>query len=224
MMMAGSENLGRIEMKTSLLIIGMLLAQTPLLSGATESITGSFYLQGQKGKPTPIDLPVTTVTKVRLFDRQISYRNDHKACVAFELPELEGRAITSIDLSLEAYNDDRSYLRAVWFEVDGIGGYLGVSKVSQGQYRGGGTIGAGEQKAWALPLDRLPVSLHGKVTSEVNFQAMLEEPVPHVVCSWISTYREYGPKSWITLDLIIQTNSRSGAAAVLGRSARKISI
>ena len=55
----GSKGPGGIEMKTGLLIVGLLLAQTSLLSGATDSIAGSFYLQGQKGQPRPIDLPVT---------------------------------------------------------------------------------------------------------------------------------------------------------------------
>jgi len=49
-----------------------------------------------------------------------------------------------------------------------------------------------------------PVSLEGAATAEVNFQEMLQAPGPHTLCSWISTYREYGPNSWITLDLVME--------------------
>ena len=82
-----------------------------------------------------------------------------------------------------------------------IGGYIGVSKVAQGQYRGDGTIGTKQTKVWELPLERFPLSLKGKVTSEVNFTEMLREPGKHTICSWISTYSKFGPESWITLDL-----------------------
>ena len=76
--------------------------------------------------------------------------------------------------------------------------------VAPSQQRGSGTIDPGQRKSWQLPLSRLPVSLKGAATAEVNFQEMLQAPGSHTLCSWISTYREYGPNSWITLDLVME--------------------
>ena len=179
-------------------IYRMLIGGTLLFLGAgsqaaEEFIPGSFFLQGNEEQSRAVSLPVSIATRIRLFDRQIAYRNDNKACVTFELPA-RGRAASSITLALQAYNDDRRYLRAVWFEVDGIGGYLAVHNVAPVQHRGNGTIAPGQQKAWQLPLDRFPVSLKGAESAEVNFQKMLQAPGSHTLCSWISTYREYaGP-------------------------------
>lgn len=177
---------------------------------ADGSIPGKFFLQGSEDGARPVALPsaTETVRRVRLFDRQVSYRNDRKACVAFELPVPAGEAVRTVDLTLEAYNDDSTYLRAVWFEIDGIGGYIGVSKVAEGQHRGNGTIAPRETKRWRFGLDRFPVALNGELTSEVDFAGLLARPGPHTVCSWISTYAQYGPNSWITMDMEIVTEAR----------------
>lgn len=170
-----------------------------------DSVAGMLYQQGSKGAGQAADLPFSTslVQRGRLFDRQIAYRNDRKACVTFELPVRRREAVQAIMMHLDAYNDDSTYLRAIWFEVDGVGGYLGVSKIGKGQYGGGGTIGPKERKSWKLPLGRFPVSVEGETDAEVDFADQLLQPGSHTVCSWISTYEQYGPNSWITLDLEI---------------------
>lgn len=168
-----------------------------------------FYHQGDEEAGTAVDLPFSTnlMRRVRLFDRQIAYRNDRKACIAFELPVRRPKAVQAINMHLDAYNDDSMYLRAIWFEIDKVGGYLGVSKIGKGQYGGGGTIGPKERKSWTLPLDRFPVSIKGETDSEVDFADQLLQPGPHTVCIWISTYEQYGPNSWVTLDFEIITKS-----------------
>lgn len=170
-----------------------------------DRIDGTFYHQGDEGARAAVELPFSAnlVQRVRLFDRQTAYRNDRKACVTFELPVRHPKAVQAINIYLDAYNDDSSYLRAIWFEIDGVGGYLGVSKIGKGQYGGGGTIGPKERKSWTLPLDRFPASIKGEADSEVDFADQLRQPGPHTLCSWISTYEQYGPNSWITLDLEI---------------------
>ncbi len=178
-----------------------LLLAAPLSQAAEEAVTGAYFVKGNGDQSQVVPLPVMTVTRMRLFDRQISFRNDNKACVTFALPA-SARAASTMTLVLQAYNDDRSYLRAVWLEVDDVGGYLAVQSVAPGQYRGDGTIAPREHKTWQLPLDRIPISRKDAAAAEVDFQAMLQAPGSHTVCSWISTYRQYGPDSWITLELV----------------------
>ena len=190
-------------MISRILLGGTLLFLGAWSQAAEEAIPGSFFLQGDEGQSRAVSLPVGVATRIRVFDRQIAYRNDNKACVTFVLPAW-ARAASSMGLALQAYNDDRSYLRAVWFEVDGVGGYLAVHNVAPGQHRGTGTIAPGQRKAWQLPLDRFPISRQGAESAEVNFQKVLQAPGSHTLCSWLSTYRKYGPQSWITLDLIIE--------------------
>ncbi len=170
-----------------------------------DSVRGMLYPRGHGDEGQAVDLPLGTslVRRVRLFDRQIAYRNDRKACITFELPVRDPRAVQAINMHLYAYNDDSQYLRAIWFEVDGTGGYLGVSKVAEGQVRGEGTIRPKETKSWRLPLDKFPVSIEGETIPEFDYTDWLLQPGPHTVCSWISTYAQYGPNSWITLDLEI---------------------
>jgi len=169
------------------------------------SVGGMLYPHGRADEGKAVELPLGTslVQRIRLFDRQIAYRNDRKACVTFELPVRRREAVLAINMHLDAYNDDSTYLRAIWFEVDGIGGYLGVHKVAEGQVRGDGTIRPKERKSWQLSLDRFPVSIEGETIPEFDFASRLLDGEPHTVCSWISTYAQYGPSSWITLDLEI---------------------
>lgn len=197
--------------RKSLYSVLMLVAVGLAGQAMGDTVSGSLYNAGDEVNAKSVVLPVTTqvIRQIRLFDRQIAYRNDRKACIVFELPLASGEHLRDITMRLEAYNDDNQYLRAVWFEIDGIGGYIGVSKVAEGQYRGDGTIGTKQTKVWELPLERFPISLKGKATSEVNFAEMLKEPGKHTVCSWISTYSKFGPNSWITLDLEIQMKNKA---------------
>jgi hypothetical protein len=170
-----------------------------------DSFGGMLYPHGPGNEGQEVDIPVgdKLVRRVRLFDRQIAYRNDRKACITFELPVRRPQAVKAINMDLDAYNDDSQYLRAIWFEVDGVGGYLGVSRIAKSQVRGGGTIGPKERKSWRLSLDRFPVLIDDKTLPEFDFASWLLDGEPHTVCSWISTYAQYGPNSWITLDLEI---------------------
>ncbi len=172
------------------------------LLAAPSGIPGRLFMQGRDVDAVPVTLARYHGRRVRIFDRQIAYRNDRKACVRFELPQELPLSGTPLRLEVEAYNDDPSYLRALWFEVDGIGGYLAVQRVAKGQYLGEGTIGPGERKRWVLPLNRLELSLDGKASSAVDFDTVFRQSGLHTVCAWISTYAKYGPESWITLDLV----------------------
>ena len=169
---------------------------------APSGVPGRLYMQGRHVEGSDVILARYNDRRIRIFDRQVAYRNDRKACVRFELPAELPWPGTPLRIELEAYNDDHSYLRAIWLEVDGIGGYLTVQQVAEGQYRGTGTISPGERKSWMLPLDRLPISLKGKTNAVVDLDVVLRQPGPHTICAWISTYAEYGPKSWITLDIV----------------------
>ena len=178
------------------------------VQGADEldgSVRGTLYPYGPGGEGQAVDIPVgdKLVRRVRLFDRQTAYRNDRKACVTFELPVRHPETVQAIDMHLDAYNDDSTYLRAIWFEIDGVGGYLGVSRLSQSQVRGGGTIGPKERKSWRLSLNSFSVLIDDQTIPDFDYASRLLDGEPHTLCSWISTYEQYGPNSWITLDLEI---------------------
>ena len=36
----------------------------------------------------------------------------------------------------------------------------------------------------------------------VDFDTGLRQPGSRTVCAWISSYADYGPESWFTLDLV----------------------
>jgi len=185
------------------IIVFLLLAGLAVDSGAAPAgVPGQMFMQGSDAEGIRVILPLDGNRRIRVLDRQIAYRNDRKVCVRFELPYDLRRFDGPLYLDIEAYNDDRQYLRALWFEVDGIGGYLAVQRISQGQHRGTGTISPGERKRWQLPLNRFPISLKGKATSVVDLDGVLRQPGAHTICAWISTYAKYGPESWITLDLV----------------------
>ena len=185
-----------------LMIVGLLAAFVSNSLAAPTRVPGRLFMQGSEAASADVTLARFHDRRIRVFDQQIAYRNDRKACMQFELPAELPSADLPLRMELEAYNDDRTYSRAVWIEVDGIGGYLAVQRVAAGQYHGSGTIDPGERKRWALPLDNLPISLEGKKTAQVDLDKVLRQPGPHTICAWISTYAQYGPKSWITLDVV----------------------
>ena len=149
------------------------------LMAAPSGIPASLFMQGREVDAVPVTLARFHGRRVRVFDRQVAYRNDRKACVRFEMPPELPLTGTPLRLELEAYNDDSVYLRALWFEVDGIGGYLAVQQVAKGQHRGDGTIGAGERKRWVMPLNHLALSLGAVCRTHWTLSLMGGIVVPH---------------------------------------------
>ncbi len=179
-----------------------------------------FFNKGGNADETALTLQRLPDRRIRVLDRQTAYRNDRKPCVRFTLPSELPLAGVPLRVDIEAYNDDPVYLRSLWFEVDGVGGYLAVQRVGRDQYRGIGTIGRGERKRWVLPLNRLALAIDGKAISTVNFDEVFRQPGPHTVCAWISTYAKYGPGSWVTLDLVGRPEVRGpDGLLVRGRAA-----
>ncbi len=177
---------------------GLLLLVCALVSGCvTVSNTRTRILSAA-------DLETVTF---RLFDRQIAYRNDRKACTRFRLPfrswEIQGARIR-----LEAYNDDAVYDRTVWLEIDGVGGYLGVDHAGGGQYTGNGVVRARQHKRFDLDLRQVPIAANGRAPARVNFTRLLKTEDAHTLCTWVSTYGRFGPHTWITLDLELSTTRR----------------
>lgn len=144
-----------------------------------------------------------TVT-LRLLERQTAYRNDHKVCTRFRLP-FRRQEIRSAVLSIDAYNDDRNYSRTLWLEIDGVGGYLAADRIRNGQYQGSGVLPRGQGKRFYIDLRDVPISIQGRASSRVDFERVLTEAGAHTLCTWISTYGQYGPGSWVTVDLELQT-------------------
>ena len=151
------------------------------------------------------DIPVEahTIFKIKLFDKFISYRNDKKAHIDFTLPDEISKNTRDIEMLLEAYNDDFQFARAIWFEVDGIGGYLGVTQTEPGQYIGNVTLAPKQKKQWSVDLSNVYIS---KKNNEqvINFTDILKQAGPHTISCWISTYEKYGPQSWVSMELVFK--------------------
>jgi hypothetical protein len=140
-----------------------------------------------------------------LFDKQIAYRTDHYAVAQFDVPECNG--VQNAFARVTAYNDDATYSRAVWFALDGEGGYLGTTGVGMHSVSGIGVLSPKETQKWAYDLSQVDI---GHTLSEgegpggnASFLDMLKQPGRHDVESWVSTYSEYGPGSWVSLELFL---------------------
>lgn len=90
---------------------------------------------------------------------------------------------------------------AVRLEIDGCGGYLGCTKVSDGEYQGFGLVNAGEVKAWKYDLRNVEVASDNKAGSEkVNFLKIIQSKSSHDVKCYIN-----GDKlSWISLHIFLK--------------------
>lgn len=178
------------------------IEDAPHLLPEAQAVRAILYTEGRDDRAAyKLPVEMETVRRIRLFDRRISYRNDRKACAAFQMPIGKDADIRAARARIEAYNDDEIYDRAVWFEVDGVGGYLNVQRVAASQVRGTGTLAPGEHKAWTVSLDAVPVTPSRGGARTLDALALLRRPGEHRVCSWVSTYGRYGPGSWVTLDL-----------------------
>ena len=171
-----------------------------------EMIKGYRYYAKQDPHKEKIELPITieTIRKIILFEKTISYRNSKKACIEFELSDHLVENLNSIEMMLEAYNDDSRYLRAIWFEIDGVGGYIGTHRVAASQVRGDATIGPKQQKKWAFDLSNCAIASKNMGNQKVDFFKILKKPGRHTVTCWISTYEQYGPNSWVSVALILK--------------------
>jgi hypothetical protein len=173
-----------------------------------------FYTGQEEKKTTRRVAPVTTEDgwiSYRLLEKTIAYRDDRCARARFRVPA-PFRGVPA-RVRLEAYCDDSSYSRCLYLDLDGKGGYLAVASLGGGQFRGEGVLGRETQK-WLLPLEKLfcpKDQPRGTATLQVGdppksdaivtlAEVLSADPAAeHTFCSWISTYREYGPGSWVTL-------------------------
>lgn len=173
--------------------------------GAVTAIRAKTYYGKSGADADSVDIPVRpqTINKLTLFDKVISYRNNKKAHVDFELPVDLVRHSGEMEIELEAYNDDAQYARAVWFEVDGTGGYIGVTRVADEQYRGRFVLGAKQRKRWRVNLSKVYLSSENQ-EQVVNFYNILKQPGVHTMSCWVSTYEQYGPDSRVSVDLLIK--------------------
>ena len=168
-----------------------------------EAITGHLFYVSKEPDKEKVEIPVKTQTirSLQLFDRKISYRNNKKASIEFELPKEIIADTKEIEMVLEVYNDDNAYLRAIWFEVDGEGGYIGTYRIAPGQVRGQATIEPKQRKKWRFNLSGVAVASDDSGVRAVDFSKMLRKPGLHTITCWISTYEQYGPNSWVSLEL-----------------------
>ncbi len=196
--------------------------------GYCESLSGTMYYSGNSQEIKNVEIPMVSEGVYRLFDHTIAYRDDMKPYLTFELPN--SQEIISAKVEIKAYNDDATYLRDIWFEIDGIGGSIGTYRLdldgakeewkmagrvaegtdfkswTNGQVRGDGVIGQKQTKSWSYNLNLVKLSTTGEngETKEVNLFDVLKKPGKHTISCWVATYRQYGPESWVTVDLIIE--------------------
>jgi len=185
----------------------LLVCLIPAVNSTAETldnihIKSDIYYANNSESASTIDIPVRphTIFKIKLFDNIISYRNDKKAHINFTLPADIIKNTKEIEMLLDAYNDDHQYARAIWFEVDGIGGYLGVTQLEPGQYLGNVILAPKKKRQWKIDLSNVYISKKNK-EQLINFTDILRQPGPHTISSWISTYGKFGPQSSISLEL-----------------------
>lgn len=87
---------------------------------------------------------------ITVFDNFYS-NMDHPAETTIIIPCFQ--SIESARMVITAYHDpDDTYLRAVYFALDGIGDYIGVWRQGPGQVRGEVTTNAGDLKEWEFDM------------------------------------------------------------------------
>ena len=184
------------------LTVQFLFLCTVILFAGCSSGPKPYY----KESPTETrkDNELETIYELKLFDKTISYRNDKKAYIDFTLPKKKLTKSKKIEMVLEAYNDDPKFLRAIWFEVDGMGGYLNAFYIGKGQLRGSATLRPKEQKRWLIDLSKTYVSPKNRSAKKINFSTLLRKPGKHTISCWISTYKQYGPNSWVSINLLLK--------------------
>ena len=136
-----------------------------------------------------------------LFDNEIAPR-DNYPYATFSLSNRN--QIESAKIIVTAYNDDRWWLRAVSFHLDGVGGYLGTHRIAPSQSRGDGVIRPKQTKTWEYDLANTKVSANIYGSNYVNFLDILKSKEEHTIKSAVSTYMKYGPNTSLSLDLVIK--------------------
>jgi hypothetical protein len=88
-------------------------------------------------------------------------------------------------LTITGTSFDEAFLRVVHFDVDGVGGWIGVYGLGGGgQFRGDGVIAPGETKTWVYDLSATQIA--DKAGSHtVNYLAMLGTAGSHDVSCWL---------------------------------------
>ena len=183
---------------------------------ALDALPIMFSYEGQASLPVQSTVQPekrTGRTVYRLLDHVIAYRDDHKAVVEFDLAP--STPIETASIHVEAYNDDPIFQRAVRFELDGQGGYLGtVGILVPGQVRGAGVLAPKGKAEWQYDLSALQVghTVGEAVGLRDNLLLLdrLRSPGHHKIVAWVSTYGQYGPASWLTLDLVLGNGERFG--------------
>jgi hypothetical protein len=165
------------------------------MSCSVSAQTSTFVSGGEK-----INRRIAVITYI-LFDHQIS-NDDKRASTRLLLPKFD--KIDSAKLEITAYNDDPRYERTIWFEIDGQGGNIGDIS-SRGFSFCGWEIEPKETKTWNydLQLVKLATTRRMGETKEVNLLDVLRKSGIHTISSYVTTYENYGPKSWVSIKLII---------------------
>jgi hypothetical protein len=144
----------------------------------------------------------TSVITYSIFDHQISNDN-RRATKRLLLPQFP--KIDSAKLEITAYNDDPAYPRSIWFEIDNRGGNIGTYHAGIHDVGGEGVIGPKQTKTLNFDLQSVQFGYTGKTgtTQQVNLFEELIKPVMHTIRSSVTTYDQYGPKSWVSIKLIL---------------------
>lgn len=168
--------------------------------------------EGQLEPPVSFKVPAdksTGWTVFPLLDQVIAYRDDHKAVVEFDLPTSAPIAVAQI--YVRAYNDDPSHSRTVHFELDEHGSDLDTfADPRTGLFRGQGLAPKEEGEG------RYDLSTFKAGDGSLSLFDLLRSPGHHKIVMWMSTYEQYGPASWITLDLVLSGDDHNGAGGPRG--------
>jgi hypothetical protein len=104
------------------------------------------------------------------------------------------------EVVIEAYldNDSRTEEGMVYFEIDGVGGFIGCEKDLNGEAFGEGIIKKGTTKTWTYDLSKVkfaPLNKPGQKSADML--GLLNSQKNHQVKCWVYG----GSKSWVTVKI-----------------------
>lgn len=105
------------------------------------------------------------------------------------------------EIVIEAHldKDAKTEEGMIYFELDGVGGFIGCEKDLNGEAFGEGIIKKGQTKTWNYDLSKIrfaPTDKPGQKT--VNMLDLLNAKKTHQIKCWVSG----GSKSWVTVKII----------------------
>lgn len=149
-------------------------------------------------KPPRPGIPYTLLkpqSNILLFYKSIQNKYQHTPVTFKTACPIKGGEII-----IEAfYSDDGEHAMApVRFEINGVGGYIGVERTSNGEFVGDGMVQKGNSGIWTYDLSKIKIARQEEAGSrEVNFVNIINKNKIITLHCWV----DGGRNSWVSVRL-----------------------